>query len=69
MYDKQIQPVTIAAVSAPVAFDDGMARNLPVEADRDEERGAVGGAVGGEASYSLIIDASRAASHEVILQM
>jgi len=46
-----------------------MTQSLPVRADRDEERGAVGGAVGGVVSYLHgITQHSIAASHEVLLR-
>jgi len=61
--DKQIQSVAAAAAAAATdAEDDGMAQSLPVEAYHDEDRGAVGGAVGEEVLYPLHTDVS----HEVL---
>ena len=42
-----------------------MTRSLPAGTYHDEDLGAVGGAVGGEAAYPLP-DALRATSHEVL---
>jgi len=65
MYE-QIQPVAVAATLSVITDDDGTARRLPVGTYRDEDLGAVGGAVGGDVSYARdFADASVTPSHEV----
>ena len=60
-----MQPAAAAAVSAAVAVDAGLAPSLPVGTYRDEDLGAIGGAVGGNASHDFA-DVSVTPSYQVV---